>query len=70
MLPSDEAESYCRSLFTLKNAATQPLASKIEVPPTWKMLHSQDDNITNLTPDAFLIMQEILRNLAELKTIK
>lgn len=70
MLPSDEAEAYCRSLFNLKNAATQPLASKIEVPPTWKMLHTQNDNITNLTPDAFLIMQEILRNLAELKTIK
>ncbi len=70
MLPADEAENYCRSLFALKNTAMQPDASRIELPATWKMLHSQDDNITNLTPDAFLIMQEILRNLAELKTLK
>lgn len=70
MLPSDESEAYCRSLLALKNTAAQEGASKLNLPATWKMLHTQDDNITNLTPDAFLIMQEILRNLAELKTIK
>lgn len=70
MLPSDEAEAYCRSLLALKKSAAQEGSSKLNLPATWKMLHTQDDNITNLTPDAFLIMQEILRNLAELKTIK
>ena len=70
MLPADEAEAYCRSLLALKSSVAQQGASKLELPPTWKMLHTQDDNINNLTPDAFLIMQEILQNLAELKTIK
>lgn len=43
---------------------------KLALPPTWKMLHTQDDSIQNLTPQAFPIMQNILQKLAELKTIK
>ena len=56
MLPADEAEAYCRSL--------------TNIPPTWKMLHTQNDNLQNLTPEAFEITERIIQNLAALKTIK
>lgn len=38
-------------------------------PQTWKMLHTKEDNLQHLSPEAFEITGRILDGLAELKTI-
>lgn len=38
-------------------------------PKTWSMLHTPQDNLENLTPEAFEITQKILMGLTELKTL-
>ena len=53
MLPSSEV-----------TAATQGIQ-----PQTWKLLHTQDDNLASLTPVSFEIFYIILNNLAALKTV-
>ncbi len=40
-----------------------------ESPFTWRLLHTQGDNLTSLTPQSFEIFHNILNNLAALKTL-
>lgn len=38
-------------------------------PLTWQLLHTDQDNITSLTPNSFLVFRSILNNLARQKTL-
>jgi len=58
MLPLDEAILYKNSLSSGK------LNNEKNIPSTWKMLHTQEDNINNLTPEAFELTSKILDELA------
>ena len=40
-----------------------------ESPLTWRLLHTQGDNLASLTPQSFEIFYNILNNLAALKTL-
>ena len=75
LLPSDEIESFYRSLYSVKadlqNQETLKTGKmSISIPSTWKMLHTPEDNFNNLTPESFSVMERILQNLASLKTVK
>ena len=44
-------------------------ALKGEKPYTWQLFHTEADNISSLTPDSFILMQKILCELEEMKTL-
>jgi len=44
-------------------------ATRGEVPQTWQLLHTPQDNLESLTPQSFEIFYNILNNLAALKTL-
>jgi len=54
MLPSDEIDNFL---------------IKKEVPFTWRMLHTMEDNVRNLTPEAFDITARLLDEIADLRSI-
>ena len=41
---------------------------KEHLPYTWRLFHTQNDNIDSLTPASFKVMESILKSLAESKT--
>lgn len=41
---------------------------KEHLPYTWRLFHTQNDNIESLTPASFKVMESILKSLAESKT--
>lgn len=59
MLPYDEALLYKNSLFNNTHS------SEINLPLTWKMFHTQEDNLMNLTPESFELTSQILDELAK-----
>lgn len=54
MLPSSEAELYMRNG---------------EIPYTWKLFHTGQDNYESLNPESFEITARILDNLADLRSL-
>jgi len=40
-----------------------------KMPMTWRLFHSEMDNILTLTPDSFFLMDKILKKLANLKSL-
>lgn len=44
-------------------------AMNMDLPETWKLFHTMDDNLESLTPVSFEITASILNNLARLKTL-
>ena len=41
-----------------------------QIPLTWKLFHTQEDNLESLTPESFEIFFNILNNLSILKCMK
>ena len=73
MLPSTEIELYSQKLLETKVTNYDIIRNSEEIKPffpkTWKMFHTQDDNIENLDDRAFPIMEKILDNLRLLKAV-
>ena len=73
MLPSSEIELYSQKLLETKVTNYDIIRNSEEIKPffpkTWKMFHTQDDNIENLDDRAFPIMEKILDNLRLLKAV-
>ncbi|MCR5605895.1 MAG: M28 family peptidase [Treponema sp.] len=72
MLPAIEVEQYAKSLMMSKDlekailnpADKNSVYYKPYLPVTWKMFHTPNDNIENLTQESFTIMARILDALA------
>ncbi len=43
---------------------------KDHLPLTWRLFHTEKDNLESLTESSFSVMEKILKNLAALKTLK
>ena len=73
MRPSAEIELYSQKLLETKVINYDIIRNSEEIrpflPKTWKMFHTQDDNIENLDDRAFSIMEKILDNLRLLKSV-
>ena len=80
MLPSDEASLYACSLMKnpdLEKKVMNTLEKSHEennfengifleesIPYTWRLFHTEKDNLSSLTPESFTVMSSILQNLA------
>lgn len=81
MLPEDEASVYLQTLMRVaklegmvmnSTGSTEALArTKYEemLPKTWRMFHTQNDVIENLTVESFAVMARILDTLAAAKDL-
>lgn len=79
MLPKEEASDYANNLIRVKNLAAAVANRKVDdpktpdyiyresMPKTWRLFHTEFDNYLNLTPESFLVIQKVLRNLADEK---
>ena len=54
---------------TMLPSAEVTAATRGEIPETWQLLHTPEDNLASLTPQSFEIFHNILNNLASLKTL-
>lgn len=85
VLPSDEATTYMRQLQKEKTFSRTVLDRKVgtksidqvenlqekeKLPWTWRCMHSQYDNISILTQEAFMLIDRFLDNLADSKTVR
>ena len=85
VLPSDEATTYMRYLQKEKTFSRTVLDRKVgtksqekalnliekeKLPWTWRCMHTQYDNISILTQEAFILMDRFLDNLADSKTMR
>lgn len=75
MLPAEEATYYARKLLVDKkleaavmNRAEGESDYRKNLPLTWRLFHTESDNIQSLTPVSFDVMKNILRCLAEDKS--
>lgn len=72
MLPLNEIVLYKKGLSFLQEESKKGIKIKSEIlknyiPKTWKMFHTENDNLDNLNKEAFEITKKILDNLAILK---
>ena len=85
VLPSDEATTYMRQLQKEKTFSRTVLDRKVgtqskdkalnliekeKLPWTWRCMHTQYDNISILTQEAFTLIDRFLDNLADSKTMR
>lgn len=85
VLPSEEATTYMRQLQKEKSFSKSVLDRKVgkestdkvenlqineKLPWTWRCMHTEYDNISILTQEAFVLMDRFLDNLAESKTMR
>ncbi|MDY4464755.1 MAG: M28 family peptidase [Candidatus Treponema excrementipullorum] len=82
VLPSSEAVTYMRNLQRIpgleasimkgtlpKNAKPlEPYEVQEKMPATWRLLHTEYDNISSLTPQTNALMEKLLDSLAHLRT--
>lgn len=83
LLPAEEATLYLRNLYQtrgleqaiMKNSEAAAQKAGLELyqvkekqPVTWRLLHTEYDNILSLTPESFPLMARLLDTLAALKT--
>ncbi len=74
MLPEDEANAYLYTLQKEKNmerlitnhTAENQAALMPKIPMTWRLLHTEGDNLYSLTPEAFDITAKILDEIARM----
>lgn len=64
ILPSEEATLY------LQNLQKSPSAKQDKnVPKTWQLLHTPQDDLSSLNPEAFKLMDSILDTIAKSKSL-
>ncbi len=73
LLPKDEATSYMREL-QKNNKVYQNVLNRNEetsqiLPLTWKMMHTDQDSVENLTPESWFVMEKFLDSLANDKSL-
>lgn len=78
MLPEKEASDYCMELMKDKNLEKKVMNAKLgedadfdfkyreKMPLTWRLFHTEYDNILSLTPESFGVMEKILEKLLPL----
>ena len=73
LLPKTEATSYMRELQKNSKLNYDVLNRKEEtkdiLPLTWKMMHTDQDSVENLTPESWLVMEKFLDALAKEKSL-
>ncbi|MCR5725511.1 MAG: Zn-dependent exopeptidase M28 [Treponema sp.] len=79
MLPADEASSYMRCLMNDKNLEREVMNSHTHasqsarerfhyeemMPKTWRLFHTEYDNLLSLSEESFIVMARILDTLAD-----
>ena len=74
VLPREECNNYKRKIlinpdFFKKLSGKNPSEKKnADVPPTWKMMHTQADTIENLTSESWPLMQSFFKTLEKMQT--
>ena len=64
ILPSEEATLY------LQNLQKSPASKQDKnVPKTWQLLHTPQDDLSSLNPEAFKLMDSILNTIAKSKSL-
>ena len=64
ILPSEEATLY------LQNLQKSPVSKQDKnVPKTWQLLHTTQDDLSSLNPEAFKLMDSILDTIAKSKSL-
>jgi hypothetical protein len=77
ILPRDEATLYMRKLqkdkqfetFILEHRTGYSSMSEKDIPLTWRLMHSKQDDTASLTPEAFALMKRFLSFLGRHKTM-
>lgn len=68
VLPKQEATEYLRNLQKNKNLSKKIMNhTEVNLPTTWKLLHTPQDAIYTLTESAFSLMSKFLNNIAKSK---
>ncbi len=83
MLPEEEATFYFNNLSRCKNLEKEVMNASYEesekvgshfnyeelLPLTWRLFHTEYDNVQNLTAESIDVMTRILNRIAEIKTV-
>lgn len=81
LLPSDEATTYLYAIGKdaklkeyIVSGKTKQKEAEIQafynqLPKTWRLLHTPQDDISSLNPEAFALMEKLLNTLASTKTL-
>lgn len=66
VLPKEEATEYLRNLQKHKDLAKKIMNhQELVLPKTWKIMHTEQDNIDSLSQNAFILMEKFLETLAK-----
>lgn len=77
VLPRDEATAYMRKLqkdkkfekFIVEHKSGYSSMTEQDIPLTWRLMHTKQDDIASLTPEAFTLMKRFLSFLGKHKTM-